>query len=284
VTRRQALALATLMLSANSEIEDPAFESEVLLRQALHITRAQLLTEPEKELTPDKEKLFWQWNERRLKGEPSAYIINCKEFYGLDFFVDSRVLIPRPETELLVEQALSFIKNNNISTIADIGTGSGAIAVSLAVNIQGVKIYAVDVSKEALQVASINSEKHQVNDRITFLQGDLLDPIPEPVGILIANLPYVKISDVEIMPSARFEPTLALDGGEDGLKQIYRICSQFKGKINSGGCILIEMGMGQGPAIKKYLRTLYKNIEIETIPDLAGIDRVIKIKIPEAGL
>jgi release factor glutamine methyltransferase len=281
VTLKQALVLASQKLAVNHDIENPAFESEVLLRYLLQINRAQLFLDLEKDIPREKEILFQKWVARRLDGEPAAYIISCREFFGLEFYVDRRVLIPRPETEQIVEEAINFSKSRRVSSIADIGTGSGAIAVSLAVNISEVTILATDISGPALEVARLNCEKHRVSQRIRLIQGDLLEALPGPVDILIANLPYVKYFDLEQIPSARYEPATALDGGEDGLQQIFRLGSQLKGKVNSGGCILLEMGMGQGPAIKEYLQLRLNKTEINIIPDLAGIDRIVKIKLPE---
>jgi len=220
--------------------------------------------------------------------------------------VDQRVLIPRPETELLVEQALKIIHNHPIKTIADIGTGSGAIAISIAKTIdfsshsgnsmpfpsQGKLasqdravpdrplvpiIFASDISTDALAVASLNARKHCVAEYITFLQGDLLEPLPTSIELLIANLPYVTSLEVNQMPSAKYEPVLALDGGKSGLDQIFRIAEQIKGRVNSGGCILLEIGMGQSQAVVEHMNKLYPSAKIETLPDLAGIDRVVII-------
>jgi release factor glutamine methyltransferase len=282
VTLKQALALASQKLAANHDIENPAFESEVLLRYLLQINRAQLFLDLEKDIPREKEILFQKWVARRLDGEPAAYIISCREFFGLEFYVDRRVLIPRPETEQIVEEAINFSKSSRVSSIADIGTGSGAIAVSLVVNIPEVTILATDISGPALEVARLNCEKHRVSQRTRLIQGDLLEALPEPVDILIANLPYVKNSDLKQIPSARYEPVTALDGGENGLQQIFRLGGQLKEKVNSGGCILLEMGMGQGPAIKEYLQQMLNKPDINIIPDLAGIDRIVKIKLPEA--
>ena len=320
MTLQQALILAAQSLGANRNIENPSFESEVLLRHILQINRAQLFLEKEQQLPLDKEQLFLRLIERCLQGEPAAYIIQRREFYGLDFYVDPRVLIPRPETELLVEEALDFAKNHFMLTIADIGTGSGAIAISLAVKLlispfphpvilerseesQGgvtpllqapvtpdpklinnnVKIYATDISTSALEVARLNCEKHHVTENIKLLQGDLLDPLPRPVDILIANLPYVSTADFALMPSARYEPSQALDGGESGLDQIFRLCRQIEGKVKPGGCVLLEIGMGQGQSVKDYLQILFKDTLIEIIPDLAGIERVLKMRLTKTG-
>jgi release factor glutamine methyltransferase len=276
VTIKQALALARERLAIVSDVENPYLEGEILLRHALQIDRAQLFMDPDKEIEPAKTALFQQWIERRLQGEPTAYIIQCREFFGLNFFIDRRVLIPRPETELLVEEAIQFCKEHPVRSIADIGTGSGAIAVSLAVNLPSQhNIYATDISAPALEVAALNSQKHHVSDQIILRQGDLLDPLPNPVDLLIANLPYVKKADFEQMPSAKYEPRLALDGGEDGLDQIYRLCRQLKEKINPGGYVLMEIGLGQSEAVTEFLRSLFSDALVEMKCDLAGIKRVV---------
>jgi release factor glutamine methyltransferase len=282
VTLKQALVLASRTLAANRDIENSGFESEALLRYLLQISRAQLYLDLNKEIPVEKEPLFHQWIERRLAGEPTAYIINCREFYGLDFYVDQRVLIPRPETELIVEGVINFSRSHSVSVIADIGTGSGAIAVSLAVNIPSAHILATDISGPALEVAHLNCLKHGVSQRVSLIQGDLLEILPGPVDILIANLPYVKQSDLVQIPSARYEPGIALDGGQDGLKQIFRLGRQLKHKVRPGGYVFLEMGMGQGPAIKEYLRQLFPKAPITIMSDLAGIDRIVKVNLPEA--
>jgi release factor glutamine methyltransferase len=277
VNLKQAISEAREVLSANKDIEEPFLESEVLLRYLLQIDRASFFANIGQELIPQKEVEYKQWIERRLKGEPLAYIIHNREFYNLDFYIDQRVLIPRPETELLVEETLKFAQNHPVSKIADIGTGSGIIAISLAVNLPEVKIYATDVSDSALEIAKINCLKHKVDERVILLQGDLLDPLPELVDVLVANLPYVRKADLAHIPSAKFEPSIALDGGESGLDQLFRFCRQIKPKIRPGGCILLELGMGQGRTVQEYLNSLYPSSKLEILLDLAGIDRVLKI-------
>lgn len=279
---RQALTQARDLLKTNGDIEDPYLEAEVLLRQILMIDRASLFVNIDTELKPRHEPLYREWVERRFKGEPLAYITRKREFYKLDFYVDERVLIPRPETELLVEEAINFSRNHRVETIADIGTGSGVIAVSLAVNLPGVFIYASDISSSALQVAGINCVKHRVAKRVFLAEGDLLDPLIEPVDILIANLPYVKKSDLALMPSAKFEPALALDGGVSGLDQIFRLGKQLVSKTKPGCCVMLEIGLGQGEITADYLGGLFPLSKIEILPDLAGIERVVKMEINSA--
>jgi release factor glutamine methyltransferase len=288
VKLKQALALAAEKLATLKDIDAPTFEGEVLLRYCLKISRSALHLRLNHELTEEQSRAFFQLVDRRLKGEPSSYIIQKREFYGLDFYVDQRVLIPRPETELLVEETLRLVKSRRVGVIADIGTGSGAIAVSLAVNLFNITnptagpppaILAVDISSEALAVARLNARQHSVENHITFLQGDLLEYLPQPVDILVANLPYVSRAEVQSMPSAQFEPVLALDGGENGLDQIFRLADQLPSKINPGGCVLLEIGMGQGKAVTDYLRRLFPKATIEVLPDLARIERVVNMGI-----
>jgi release factor glutamine methyltransferase len=279
LTFRQVLDHARRRLSGLKDVEDPGLESEVLLRHILHFSRAQLYLDLNVQLNPDQESIFNQWVELRLRGEPLAYIIKSREFYGLDFFVDGRVLIPRPETELLVEETIRFCDRRPAVVLADIGTGSGAIAVSLAFHLLQVKIYAIDISAQALEVARFNAHRQGVTDRVTLLQGDLLEPLKHPVDAIIANLPYVGTAEWQTMPSAAFEPRQALDGGEKGLYQIFRLIDQLKGKVNPGGWVLLEIDMGQAEAVTGYLKKLYPDRTIETLKDLAGIKRVVKLII-----
>jgi release factor glutamine methyltransferase len=195
VNHRQALAYARGVLADNN-IDNAPLEGEVLLRHVLGINRVQLYSDPDDDVTPAQDTALNTLLERRIRGEPSAYITGHREFYGLDFKVDRNVLIPRPETELLVEKAIRLAESHTVTSIADIGTGCGAIAVSLAVNLPGVTVYASDVSKPALDIARSNGEKHGVTDRIVLLEGDMLEPLPDPVDLIIANLPYVREAEL----------------------------------------------------------------------------------------
>jgi len=274
LTLKQALRRARDILARNN-IEDALLEGELLLRHALNIDRVQLYVDLDKDLTPQQEEAFRRLLERRLSDEPAAYITGRREFYGLDFNVNPAVLIPRPESELLVEKVLSIAKNHPSSIIADIGTGSGAIAISLAVNLPRAKIYAIDISAAALETASANCRKHGVSDRVRLLEGNLLEPLPEPVDIIVANLPYV--SRAELNP--KLEPPLALDGGTGGAKVIEQLCRQAGGKLKSGGCLLLEIGQGQRQAVETILHKVFPGGGIEVFPDLAGIDRVVLLNL-----
>ncbi|MGD9117585.1 MAG: peptide chain release factor N(5)-glutamine methyltransferase [Dehalococcoidia bacterium] len=263
---------------AQKDIEDASLEAEILLRHTLKIDRTQLYLDFEKELNPEDEKAFEALITRRLKGEPSAYIIGHREFYGRDFYVNAHTLIPRPESELLVETALRTVKERQLHTIADIGTGCGAIAITLALEIPNAKIYATDLSAKALEVAEVNCKRHGA-DGVRLLQGDMLEPLPEPVDLIAANLPYVQRA--EIAPD-NFEPLLALDGGAKGTEMIARLCRQAKGKLKDDGSMLLEVGQGQSGAITGLLHHLFPSGITEVLPDLGGIERVASLNLSEA--
>jgi release factor glutamine methyltransferase len=176
----------------------------------------------------------------------------------------------------LVEKTISLAKNHPLSIIAEVGTGSGAIAISLALELPQTRIYATDISAPALEVARLNCQRHGVTDRVCLLQGDMLDPIPQPVDLIIANLPYVRKSELS---GLRFEPRLALDGGSDGMEKIRRLCRQSGGKLRPGGCLLLEIGEGQGKDITALLNTLFPGAKVEVIPDLSGIERVVSLSL-----
>ena len=271
---KQALRHARDILIKNN-IDDAPLEGELLLHHALGIDRVQLYIDLAKELTPRQEETFQHLLKRRIQGEPAAYITGRREFYGLDLAVNPAVLIPRPESELLVEKALSIANNHPLATIADIGTGSGAIAVSLAVSLPQTLIYATDISAAALETASANCRKHGVADRVRLLEGNLLEPLPEPVDLIVANLPYV--SRLELKPG--LEPSLALDGGADGTRVIERLCRQAGGRLKAGGYLLLEIGQGQREAVTAILHNILPASRIDVFPDLAGIDRALLLSL-----
>ena len=283
MTLKQAFSHAREILTANN-IEDSTLESELLLRHTLKISRVQLYLDLDYELSSKEEETFWHLIERCLSGEPTAYITGYREFYGFDFYVDPHVLIPRPESELLVEKTLKLAQNRTVPVIAEIGTGCGAIAISLALNLPQTKIYATDISTAALKVALFNCQKHGIANRICLLQGDMLDPLPEPVDLIVTNLPYVKESELPPIYSANFEPLLALNGGSDGLEKIRQLCRQANNKLCPDGYLLLEIGQGQRRAVTTFLRSLFPSAKIEVTPDLSGIDRVVSLLRPSDTL
>jgi len=275
VNLRQALTKARDTL-VKSNVEDASLEGEILLRYLLAIDRAGLYSDLDRELSPRQKKEFAGLLERRLSGEPAAYITGHREFYGLDFEVDQHVLIPRPETELLVELALKTARSHNMTKSADIGTGCGAIAISLAVHLPGAVLYATDISPEALEVARDNLKKHSVANRVILLRGDLLEPLEKPVDMIVANLPYVKEADLP--PNGR-EPRPALDGGKDGLDVIKNMCRQAGGKLHTRGSLLLETGQGQPEMVVAILCKAFPAAAIEVHKDLAGIERAVSLRL-----
>ena len=276
MTLKQALECATGVLLAHN-IEEAHLECQLLLRRALGISQVQLYLGLDRELGSEEED-FWRLIERRLSGEPIAYIMGHREFYGLDFSVEPGVFIPRPESELLVEQAIRLAQSHTVSSIAEIGTGCGAIAVTMALNLPRAKVYATDVSASALKVAQSNCRRHGVADRVCLLRGDMLGPLPEPVDLIIANLPYVREVELSRVNSG-FEPLLALNGGWDGLDKIRQLCRQAGDRLCPGGSLLLEVGQGQAGAVTDLLHRLFPSAKVEVAPDLGGIERVVSLTL-----
>ena len=259
-------------------IPDSNLEAEVLLRHVLKYDRARFYASLREQHSSKKLEIVKNLVNRRTQGEPLAYITQHKEFYGLDFRVTPAVLIPRQETELLVDEALKFAGESDDSniTVADIGTGSGVIAVSVAVNLPLAKVYATDCSKEALEIADFNRRNRGVADRITLLEGDLLQPLPLAVDLLVSNPPYIR-SDLlpDLAPEVRREPRLALDGGKGGLEVINRLLEQAPAKLKQGGSILIEISPEQTAAVVEMAEALFPTADISYANDLLGHPRCV---------
>jgi release factor glutamine methyltransferase len=287
MTLKQVLNHAREVLTAK-DIADAALECEILLRHTLKISRVQLYQDLSRELSSNQETTFWQLIQRRLSHEPTAYITRHCEFYDLDFYVDPGVLIPRPESELLVEEVLKYADKclagkSTPLLIADVGTGSGAIAITLARQLPCAKIYAIDVSMFALKVAAINCRRHRVENQVQILTGDMLEILPEPVDLIVANLPYIKDNEMEkLIPEIRlFEPRIALAGGKDGLDKIRQLCQQICNRLRLEGYLLLEIGSEQGRPITNLLYDQFPSAQIEVIPDLNGIDRVVCLRLTQ---
>ncbi len=289
-TIKDALEYAVGKL-AHKEQKSAVLDARVLLGYVLDVDRATLYTYPERALTSEQEQQFFQLIERRQHGEPVAYLTGHKEFYGLDFFVDKWVLIPRPETELLVEIALNTIRKRinagRIPIVADIGTGSGAIPIALAVKEPRLPyLYASDVSIEALAVARLNCQRHHVEQRVRLLRGDLLAPFAEPVDILIANLPYVGTDEMNILASdiLAYEPHLALFSGPNGLDLIGRLLIEAKQSaiLADEAVLLLEIGYRQRKALAELINELWPGAIVTFKRDYAGWDRVLQVALPAA--
>ena len=279
---REALQSVTQTLR-RAGIADASVEAELLLGHILGMSKTQLYIEPERSLTSVETEHLCHLVRRRLDHEPAAYILGNCEFYGIDFCIDCHTFIPRPETELLVEKAVELARRISYPgkriTIADVGTGCGAIAISLALALPQAKIYATDISASALQVAEMNCRRHAVSSQVELLQGNLLEPLSQPVDMIVANLPYIKSCEFkDLSPEVRnFEPTTALAGGEDGLGKIQQILEQMPGKLNYGGCFLLEIGQGQGRMVTSLIKSYFPQASVELISDLSGIERVVKV-------
>jgi release factor glutamine methyltransferase len=292
LTIADALAAAARQLGGSSGT--PRLDAELLLAHALGWSRARLLAEGRSALPDAERDAFGVLVARRANLEPVAYIVRRREFFGLDFYVDERVLVPRPETELLVELALDFARRRtaagclpphgegNVSSsplvIADIGTGSGCIAVSLAVHLPHASILATDISADALEVARVNAERHQVAGRVRLLRGDLVAPLPEPVDLLLSNPPYTVLAEID-EGVRRHEPRLALDGGSDGLALYRRLLGEAPYRLRAGGALLLEIGATQGPQVAELARAAFPGAEVRVHADLAGLDRVVAVEM-----
>ncbi|HEY7092786.1 MAG TPA: peptide chain release factor N(5)-glutamine methyltransferase [Ktedonobacterales bacterium] len=283
----QALVWGVERLRASAIGYTPDLDAQTLLTHMLGVSRATLLAYPERKLTYEQAAAFANFVERRLAHEPVAYLVGHREFMGLDFAVDRRALIPRPETELLVEAALVDLRarlGNHAQTasVADIGTGSGAIALSLArLEPRAAPIYALDISTDALDLARENARRLGVAERVTFLQSDLLDALPQPVDMLLANLPYVARHDqAELaIDVRRYEPELALYGDEDGLALLRRFFAQAPKHVNLGATIGVEFGYNQRNTVEALARSAFPNGRIRVGADYAGWDRFALIHL-----
>lgn len=254
-------------------------DAQRLLCEVLGVERAYLLAHPEQILTPEQEEHFERLVGRCAAGEPLPYILGRRAFYDREFMVTPAVLIPRPETELLLEQALAFMREYPDSVVVDVGTGSGALAVTLAAHCPAATVYATDISLVALEVARQNAVKYQT--RVQCLEGDLLQPIIErgiQVDLIIANLPYIASSDLPDLAVARYEPHLALDGGADGLDLVRRLLEQAALVWREGGLILLEIGADQGQAASELASTTFPRTSVTILKDYAGLDRIVRIE------
>ena len=279
VEAREALGQAVRRLGSGG-VESPRLDAELLLSRVLGASRATILAWPERRLTPKELTAYRNLVARRADREPLAYILGQREFFGLDFAIDPRVLIPRPETELLVEHALRRARDpGSPSHIADVGAGSGAIAVALAVHLPGATVYALDGSAGALEVTSMNAHRHRVGDRVSCLQGDLLEPLRGPVDLITANLPYVTATEWQDLPPEirEYEPRSALDGGPDGLALIRRLLSTAGPYLHPGGAILLEIGASQGVAATTLARGSFPYATVTLHQDYAGLDRLVVV-------
>ena len=281
ITLQQALTRATSQLSAHPDLRPTALpDAAILLMHTLQISRATLIAHPERTLDREQQAAYQRLLERRLRFEPIQYILGETEFYGLTLRVTPAVLIPRPETELLVESVIARLEKQTQLQIADIGTGSGAIAIALAHSLP-LYVTAIDLSLEALTIARENAQTHHLADRITFLESDLLSALqPETLfDAIVSNPPYVPQTDAPTLhPQVRdHEPVQALFAGPDGLAIYQRLLPQALAHLKPNGLLALEIGHGQRDAIAALLADWH---EVEFLPDLQQIPRVALARRP----
>jgi release factor glutamine methyltransferase len=276
--------------------ESASLDAQVLLAHITGKDRAWVLSHPEVSLTAEQESALETAIRQLQDGVPLPYVLDHWEFFGLDFDVTPDVLIPRPETELLIETILRWVQTNPRPAyrFLDVGTGSGCIPVALAVHVPHAEIVATDISPAALAVARRNAEKHGVGERITFIECDLLpadrgrwtmdgdlstvDGLPSTVNILTANLPYIPTETLKDLPIYHQEPIVAMDGGADGLDLIRRLLAKITGKMMRGSLILLEIETRQGLAVSALARGAFPGADIQIKIDLAGHDRLVRIE------
>ncbi len=308
-----AIQLTRLRDKLSAQSDTPALDAQVLLAHVLDRPRAWVLAHHEAVLSAAQQGALGAALRRLEGGEPLPYVLGHWEFYGLDFTLTPAVLIPRPETELLVELALAWLHSRSPGLLwaADVGAGSGCIAVSLAVHVPNLRLVAADLSRPALEIARQNARQHSVADRLHFVQSDLLSPFllsptpfppfplspnpysltpnpyplsPPPLtplpsfSLICANLPYIPTPQLASLPVAAREPRLALDGGPDGLSLLRCLLEQAPGRLAPGGLLLLEIEAGQGEAALALARQAFPGADARLLPDLAGRDRVVRVE------
>ena len=264
---------------ALADVDSPDLDAQTLLAWALDAERVYLLAHREEALDDSALREFETSVERRAAGEPIAYITGRKAFYDSDFIVNRHVLIPRPETELLLEEGMRLMQKKRGFRVADIGTGCGALAVTFARHMPLARVYATDISQEALCLARQNAAWHAVE--IDFMRGDLATPLIErgiKVDLVMANLPYIATDDLKHLAVSRHEPLLALDGGADGLALIRRLLRQLRQVSHEGAWVLLEIGADQGAAAQRLVKQIC-GVSADILDDYAGLDRIVRFQL-----
>ena len=283
--RLHAAASGLLERGASGDLDEARLEAELLYGEAAGLTRAQVIAASRDTPAPATLDAFEALLERRLGREPLAYILGRREFYGLTFEVGPGALIPRPETETLVEATLAAIRAHpgarRLVRVADAGTGSGAVALAVARHAPQAKIFATDASTEALAWAGRNRTRFGLLDRVVLLTGDLLEPIGEPLDVIAANLPYIPTEEFERLPAEirAGEPRLAVDGGETGLEIVRAFVDQLPDHLADGpAAVLLELGGGQSGLVGDWVVAALGGGECEVHRDLAGNRRVLEVR------
>ena len=274
----EALGEAHSLISSVSDT--PTLDIQLLLAHVTGKNRTWIAAHPEIELSVDEANRFQSLLSERGRGVPLPYLLGWWEFYGRRFNINDDVLIPRPETELLVERAINFLKDIPEKCLAaDIGTGSGCIGISLAAEVENLQILAADVSINALVLAKENSSKHGVDHHIQFAQMDLATAIDGPFDVVCANLPYVPSPDLEKLEVGKWEPSNALDGGFDGMSLVYDLLVDLPRIVRAGSLILLEIESDMGQKALKLAEQCFPTAQIELLKDLAGRDRLISVSV-----
>lgn len=276
---RQAAAQAARTL-VRHRIPDAPIEAEALMRHILQYDRARYFASLNDPLDGGQQARLDHLIRRRVQGEPLAYITGRREFYALDFIVNPDTLIPRQETELLVDKTLEWARRQRRTalTIADVGTGSGAIAVALVHALPDAKIYATDISAAALEVAAQNCHKHGVTDRVALMRGDLLTPLPRKMDAIVSNPPYIATALMLCLQrEVRREPRIALHGGADGTRAIRRLIAQAAHRLNSGGLMLIEISPEQADDVAAAARAHFAGAAVSVAADMLGLARCVAV-------
>lgn len=273
MTIKEAIKYGSDLLKEN-KIEDYSIKVKILISFITGIKKDILINYEDVEILDNKLEIYIYNLNKIIEGIPIQYITKKQEFMRLDFFVDENVLIPQPDTEILVEEVLKISKlYNKKINILDLCTGSGAIAVSLAKYIKDVNIIATDISKNAIEIAEKNAINNNVEDKIKFVVSDMFKNIENKFDIIVSNPPYIETKEIEkLSKEVKNEPIIALDGGNDGIKYYKIIADNYNKFLNIGGYLLLEIGYNQGESVSK----LFKNSEIKK--DLSGNDRVILVK------
>ena len=281
-----SLLLSDIASRLTSVSDTPSLDASVLLANILGRPRTWIMAHPELTLTTEQKNQLDNSLQRLANGDPLPYVLGHWEFLGLDFEVTPDVLIPRPETELLVEKAIAWLQESPVRrTVADIGTGSGAIAISIAVNVPDANILATDISSKAIDVAERNAKKLEVDRQIEFIQCDLLPAKPETFSteqhfdLICANLPYIPTETLYTLPVYGREPALALDGGADGLDLVRRLLHIAPGWLAPNGLILLEIEATRGIQALNLACDLFSEAEIHLHQDLTGNNRLLEIRL-----
>lgn len=280
LAQRLAEARARLVAAGLSP-QDAAIDIELYARTILGWDRARMLTDQHLDSPPTLEPRLSEWTERRATREPSAYILGVREFWGLDFTVSPDVLIPRPETEFIVEEALPLMRGMARPRVVDVGTGAGILAVSIAHEMPEASVLATDISAAALAVARGNAERNGVAARITFIQTSFLDGVDGPFDVIVSNPPYVRDRDkAALSRDVRHEPDVALFGGPDGLGAVAAVLDAAAAKLTAGGWLLMEFGYGQEDDVRA-LVAARPALRLDHVrDDLQGIARTAIIQRP----